>query len=245
MSSSSASRRCRLEAPKVLVERVDEHPDTADPARAPKRTPRAREPSRVGARSELGEQPRLADPRLAHQLAVPPNGPVPSSERTRSSAPSSSARPTRCSASKTTLLRGEHRSEAPDQEIRVFPRCRRGRVASGSMHVPLRAPPPPRAARVRGRVRLVQGPREPASPPGDARLMPLRRSRDLVDSGRRVRSGRARRYCRSTSPSARPQQASARSRSHDRAVASPTGGTRWSRPHSPPSGPTPQPTAIG
>ena len=36
------------------------------------------------------------------------------------------------------------------------------------------------------RIRLVQRPREPASPPGAARLVPLWRSLDLVDSGRRV-----------------------------------------------------------
>ena len=50
-----------------------------------------------------------------------------------------------------------------------------------SLHGPLLAAPPPRAARVRCRLCLLQGAREPASPPPDARLVSLRRTRNLVD----------------------------------------------------------------
>src|SRR6266545_1697492 len=74
--------------------------------------------------------------------------------------------------------------------LRVIPRCRpSGRTAS-STHVSLPAPPPSYARRVRRGVHLVQGTPEPASPPSDAGLVPLRRTRDLVDGGRRERRGR-------------------------------------------------------
>jgi hypothetical protein len=42
-------------------------------------------------------------------------------------------------------------------------------------------------ARLRRRVRLIPRARQPASPPGNPRLMPLRRTRDLVDRGSRIR----------------------------------------------------------
>ena len=100
--------------------------------------------------------------------------------------------------------------------FRVMPRCQAAARAASSTHVPLPASAPARAAGVRRRLRLVQGTREPASPPGDPRLVPLRRARDLVDGRRRERGGRAPAAARPTSPSAPPSRASARSRSHDR-----------------------------
>ena len=114
-------------------------------------------------------------------------------------------------------VRHEHRSgPAKSRNQGVPPMSAAPSRASGSLMPLLRAPPPSRAARVRCRVRLVQGAREHASPQGDARLVPLGRARDLVDGRGRLRSRGARAAARSTSPSAPPQRASARSRSHDR-----------------------------
>ena len=59
--------------------------------------------------------------------------------------------------------------------------------------------------RVRRRLRRVQGPREPAPPPGHPRLLRLGGPCDLVDGRRRDRGRRPSRCCRSTSPRAPPR----------------------------------------
>jgi hypothetical protein len=52
--------------------------------------------------------------------------------------------------------------------------------AHSDRHALLPDPAQPRAARMRRRVRGLQGPREPAAPPGDDGVVPVRRPRDLV-----------------------------------------------------------------
>ena len=85
---------------------------------------RAREhelPARVRARGELGEQAGLADARLPDQLDRDRHAPESSSARDVDRAtPSSSARPTRCSACRATfLLRLRIDQGRPPDEIRV------------------------------------------------------------------------------------------------------------------------------
>ena len=120
-----------------------------------------------------------------------------------------------CSAPVTAQFRVV-RIEKSGCEIRRPARCQRRRAAAHSTHVPLPPPAPPPAARVRRRVRVVQGAREPAPPPSDARLVPLRRARDLVDGRSRERGGGAAAAAVLRRRANDRDRASARWRSHDR-----------------------------
>ena len=73
----------------------------------------------------------------------------------------------------------------------------------------------PSAARVRSRLRLLHGPREPAAPRAGDRLVPVRRPRHLVGRPRRSEQA-ALALLPSTWPRAPPSSSSPRSESHDR-----------------------------
>ena len=83
------------------------------------------------------------------------------------------------------------RPERSGCEIRHSGRCQRARAATHSTGVAVPPPASPPAARVRSRVRVVQGSREPAPSPDDGRLVSLRRARDLVERRSRKRTGGA------------------------------------------------------
>ena len=117
--------------------------------------------------------------------------------------------------SKTTFAPGEHKSGARTERSGCSPGCRPAPEMSGSLHVPLRAPPPPRGATTavscspRSRAttaRFAASRRSPRAAPADTRSGGPWKPRP-----KQTRS----RCSPSTSPSAPPQPASARSTFHD------------------------------
>jgi hypothetical protein len=95
--------------------------------------------------------------------------------------------------------------------IRGLPRCPRRAARPDSRHASIPAPPP-RAARVRRGVRLVQGAREPLRHRATLASCVFG---DMRSGGRSRRPAKSRRSasCRSTSPNAPPPPRSERSRS--------------------------------
>ena len=175
-------------AREVLVERVDEHPERQVRSSSDA-DPRARGAARVGASGELREEARLADPRLAHQRERS-GPPASSSARASSSDAAGLGAPNEVLGYRDHSPSGEHRSGS-GSKIRVLPRCRPGqrggRLGPMSRYLLHHRHEAHECGVVFAAVQRAQ---EPASAPGDARLVPLRRTRDLVDGGRRIRAER-------------------------------------------------------
>ena len=196
-SSSRAARRRRLEPSEVLVERV--HEDRERQVALELRCGAGEDelPPRVRASGELGQQARLADARLADQLDARPSRPDRAPSRTRRANSISSARPTRCSVCRATSPPAQDRSGSPDREIRVqdqggalmSARAGRRQARPMSRYLLHHSHEPHECGVVFASFR---GHAEPASPPADARVVPLRRARDLVDGRGGDRRGRAR-----------------------------------------------------
>ena len=173
----------RLEPLDVLVERVDEDPErqvALELRRASRRARGAR--ARRRARPSSASRRVLPIPGSPTQLERAERPALELGERRDRARPSSAARPTRWSAS-TAMPSASISQARTTHEIRVAPRCRR--APRGDMLAACRATssttgtsrtsaascsPPSRATRARCAT-------------GDARLVPLRRPRDLVDGG--------------------------------------------------------------
>src|SRR4051812_49423676 len=153
-------------------------------------------PARVRPGGQLPEQAGLADPRFAHQLDRCRHPLVELCEEMVDRAEFRSAANEvlgECHLSLPARTIDQGRTiEKSGCELRVAARCRGRGVAAGSKHALFPPRTPTRAARVRRRVRRLSRLREPASPQGDARVMPFRRPLDLVDGGSNKRRERAR-----------------------------------------------------
>ena len=212
-----AGRRQRREHVRELGARLARRARRAGAARAPGRTrPGRRRRARTAARARAPtrcppstSQPRRSAraPSSASRRVLPmPGSPSSSSAaaRPRSSSasdcsrePSSAARPTICSTATAIALSRASitAARARNQGLRSGsrPDVRDGRAAQ-------QAPPMPcflihhrHEPHECGVVfASFRGPREPAAPPRDARLVPVRRARDLVDGAGRQRRRRAR-----------------------------------------------------
>ena len=180
--------RLRVEAAEVLVERVHEDRERQVVLELGGRSARARA-GRGRPRGRASSASRRVLPIPGSPASTSAAGsPASTASRSASRAPISALRPMKWLVLGATT---QHRSGSPKREIRVRdqggrPDVARGASSASSTHDPLPAPPQPRAARVRRRVRLVQGAPEPASPPAHLRLVPLRRPRDLVDGRSRL-----------------------------------------------------------
>ena len=170
----------RVEPTQVLVECIDENRERKVSLELRRGSCKDEPALRIGATGELCEQAALPDPGLAYELDRSGIAAIDLGEDLLE-------RPELLGTSHELMGKQGHsfsnqrRSGSLEPEIRVAPRCQRGSAAAISLHGPLLAGAPPRAARVRCRLCLLQGARKPTSPAPDARLVPLRRTRDLVD----------------------------------------------------------------
>ena len=134
----------RLEPLDVLVERVDEHPERQVALELRRgsgehRGAHARQRERRARRA--GGSCRFRARRRAASAADRPSSSSASASIERAS---SSARPTRCSASNAISFLGEHRPEQPRSRNQGGALMSARPRAAGSSHVPLPAPPPSR-----------------------------------------------------------------------------------------------------
>ena len=184
----------RLEALEVLVERIDEHPEGQVAlelrcgAREHELAARARRVARSSARS--GVLPMPGSPTSSSAAGLPL---VELGEDAIELAELLGA-PDEVLGKHGHSVRHHDRSGTPrNREIRVLPRCRREpsrvRLARVPRYMLHHRHEPHECGVV---FASFKGSRKPAAPPGDARLVPLRGARDLVDRRGRIRDGGAR-----------------------------------------------------
>ncbi len=135
----------RLEAVKVLVERVHEHPEGKVALKL--RGGSGEDEMTCGIRAvyELGQKPRFSDARFADDLDSQRPAAVGSGKKIVERAELLGASD-QVFSNGHCVLRNEDRSGLRNQEIRGSPRCPRRAGASGLIHDPVPAPPSPRAA---------------------------------------------------------------------------------------------------